>query len=104
MALGPNISVAIIVVDNASGDVLARVGSADYFDERRAGQVDMTRAVRSPGSTLKPFIYGLAIEEGLVHPETLIEDRPVRFGGYAPENFDMTFQGTCRCARRCSCR
>jgi penicillin-binding protein 1C len=94
IALGPNISLAIIAVDNATGDVLARVGSPDYFDDRRAGQVDMTRAVRSPGSTLKPFIYGLAFEDGLVHPESLIDDRPTRFGSYAPENFDMTFQGT----------
>jgi penicillin-binding protein 1C len=94
IALGPNLSVAIIAVDNESGDVLARIGSPDYFDERRAGQVDMTRAVRSPGSTLKPFIYGLAFEDGFVHPESLIDDRPIRFGSYAPENFDMTFQGT----------
>jgi penicillin-binding protein 1C len=94
IALGPNISVAIIAVENESGDVLARIGSPDYFDERRAGQVDMTRAVRSPGSTLKPFIYGLAFEDGFVHPESLIDDRPIRFGSYAPENFDMTFQGT----------
>jgi penicillin-binding protein 1C len=94
VAQGPNISVAVIAIDNESGDVLARVGSADYFDERRAGQVDMTRAVRSPGSTLKPFIYGLAFEDGFVHPESLIDDRPIRFGSYAPENFDMTFQGT----------
>ena len=94
VALGPNISVAIIVVDNESGDVLARVGSADYFDETRAGQVDMTRALRSPGSTLKPFIYGLAFEDGFVHPESLIDDRPIRFGSYAPENFDLTYQGT----------
>jgi penicillin-binding protein 1C len=93
-ALGPNISVAIVAVDNESGDVLARIGSPDYFDDRRAGQVDMTRAVRSPGSTLKPFIYGLAFEDGFVHPESLIDDRPIRFGSYAPENFDMTFQGT----------
>lgn len=93
-ALGPNISVAIVAVDNESGDVLAHVGSPDYFDDRRAGQVDMTRAVRSPGSTLKPFIYGLAFEDGFVHPESLIDDRPIRFGSYAPENFDMTFQGT----------
>jgi penicillin-binding protein 1C len=94
IALGPNISVAIVAVDNDSGDVLARIGSPDYFDDRRAGQVDMTRAVRSPGSTLKPFIYGLAFEDGFVHPESLIDDRPIRFGSYAPENFDMTFQGT----------
>jgi penicillin-binding protein 1C len=94
MALGANISVGIIVVDNASGEVLARVGSAGYFDDSRAGQVDMTRAVRSPGSTLKPFIYGLAFEDGFVHPESLIDDRPIRFGSYAPENFDMTYQGT----------
>ena len=94
IAQGPNISVGMIAVDNESGDVLARVGSSDYFDERRAGQVDMTRAVRSPGSTLKPFIYGLAFEDGFVHPDSLIDDRPIRFGTYAPENFDMTFQGT----------
>ncbi|MBN9148732.1 MULTISPECIES: penicillin-binding protein 1C [unclassified Nitrobacter] len=93
-ALGSDISIGIIAIDNATGDVLAHVGSADYFDERRAGQVDMTQAVRSPGSTLKPFIYGLAFEDGFVHPDSLIDDRPVRFGSYAPENFDMTFQGT----------
>ncbi len=93
-AQGPNISTAIVAVDNESGDVIARVGSPDYFDDRRAGQVDMTRAVRSPGSTLKPFIYGLAFEDGFVHPDSLIDDRPIRFGSYAPENFDMTFQGT----------
>src|ERR1700761_901902 len=94
VSLGPNISVGIVVVDNESGDVLARVGSPDYFDDKRAGQVDMTRAVRSPGSTLKPFIYGLAFEDGFVHPESLIDDRPTRFGEYAPQDFDMTFQGT----------
>src|SRR5262249_37389059 len=93
-ALGPDMSVAILAVDHATGEVLARVASADYFDARRAGQVDMTSAVRSPGSTLKPFIYGLGFEDGLIHPDTLIEDRPVRFGGYAPENFDLNFQGT----------
>ena len=91
---GPNLSVAILAVDNATGEVLARVASSDYFDERRAGQVDMTDALRSPGSALKPFIYGLAFEDGIAHPETLIEDRPVRYGAYAPENFDLTFQGT----------
>jgi penicillin-binding protein 1C len=93
-ALGPDVSVAIVVVDNARGEILARVGSADYFDERRAGQIDMTQAPRSPGSALKPFVYGLAFEDGIVHPETLIDDRPVRYGSYAPENFDLTYQGT----------
>jgi penicillin-binding protein 1C len=93
-ALGPQISVAIMAVDNESGEVRARVASADYFDERRAGQVDMTLALRSPGSTLKPFIYGLGFEDGLLHPETLIDDRPARYGSYTPENFDLTFQGT----------
>ncbi len=94
LAQGPDVSIGILAVDNETGDVIAHVGSSDYFDVKRAGQVDMTRAVRSPGSTLKPFIYGLAFEDGFVHPESLIEDRPVRYGVYAPENFDMTFQGT----------
>jgi penicillin-binding protein 1C len=93
-ALGPGISVGIVAIDNESGAILARVGSADYFDAGRAGQVDMTQAVRSPGSALKPFIYGLAFEDGLIHPESLIDDRPVRYGNYAPENFDLTYQGT----------
>jgi penicillin-binding protein 1C len=93
-AMGPQISIAILAVDNATGEVRAHVGSADYFDARRAGQVDMTNALRSPGSTLKPFIYGLGFEDGVIHPETLIDDRPVRYGSYTPENFDLTFQGT----------
>jgi penicillin-binding protein 1C len=92
--LGPDISLAILAVDNATGQVLAHVGSAAYFDERRAGQVDMTQALRSPGSTLKPFIYGLGFEDGFIHPETLIEDRPVSYGAYAPRNFDFSFKGT----------
>ena len=92
-ALGPDISVAILAVDNMTGEVRARVASADYFDLRRAGQVDMTQALRSPGSTLKPFIYGLGFEDGVIHPDTLIDDRPSRYGGYVPENFDLTFQG-----------
>ena len=92
--LGPAISVAILVVDNETGEVHARVASSDYFDMSRAGQVDMTQALRSPGSALKPFIYGLGFEDGLIHPETLIDDRPIRYGSYAPENFDLSFQGT----------
>ncbi len=53
----------------------------------------IAQAVRSPGSALKPFIYALAFENGIAHPETILEDRPSRFGLYAPENFDLTFQG-----------
>jgi penicillin-binding protein 1C len=93
-SLGPDLSVAIVVVDNVTGEVLARVASPDYFDLRRAGQVDLTRAVRSPGSALKPFIYGIGFEDGLIHPETLIDDHPIHYGNYAPENFDLTYQGT----------
>ncbi len=94
VAMHAGLSAAILVIDNASGEILARVGSADFYDTVLAGQVDMTRAMRSPGSTLKPFIYGLAFEDGVAHPETLIEDRPTRFGSYAPANFDLSFQGT----------
>lgn len=91
--LGPKVTGAMIVIDNATGDIRARVGSADYYAEARAGAVDMTQALRSPGSALKPFIYALAFENGIAHPETVLDDRPSRFGLYAPENFDLTFQG-----------
>lgn len=92
--LGPYLSAAILVVDHDTGEILADVGSADFLSVQRQGHIDMTRAVRSPGSTLKPFIYGLAFEAGLANPETLIEDRPTRFGDYRPENFDDIFHGT----------
>lgn len=91
--LGPRVSVALMMADAATGEILARVGSPGILDHRRAGWIDMTRAVRSPGSTLKPFIYGLAIEEGFVAQETMIEDRPANFAGYRPRNFDMAYQG-----------
>ncbi len=93
-ALGPKLSVAIVVADEASGAILASVGSAGLFEDGRDGHVDMTRAVRSPGSTLKPLIYGLAFEAGLAHPETLIDDRPTGFHGYVPNNFDGFHRGT----------
>ena len=93
-ALSDSVSVAILVADHQTGEILASVGSSGLFDERRDGFIDMTRAVRSPGSTLKPLIYGLAFELGLAHPETLIEDKPVDFAGYSPENFDREFHGT----------
>lgn len=93
-SLGAAHSMAILVVEHATGAVRAHVGSADYFDDGRAGSVDQARAVRSPGSTLKPFIYGMAFEEGAAQPATVIEDRPVRFGVYAPKNFGEDYQGT----------
>jgi penicillin-binding protein 1C len=92
--LGPKISAAMLVVDAASGEVRAHVGSADYFDETRAGAIDMTQAARSPGSALKPFIYALAFESGVAHPETILDDRPARYGAWRPENFDLGFQGS----------
>jgi len=91
---GPATSVAILVADHRSGAILASVGAADWADDGRGGFLDMTQALRSPGSTLKPFVYGLAFDEGLGHPETLIEDRPVAFGRYAPQNFDGRYRGT----------
>jgi penicillin-binding protein 1C len=93
-ALGSGLSIAILAVDHGSGDVLAYVGSAGLLDEGREGFIDMTRAVRSPGSTLKPLVYGLAFEAGLAHPESLIEDRPTGFAGYVPTNFDRESHGT----------
>ena len=93
---GEQLQVAIVVADHASGEILASVGSAEFKADLRLGFVDMTVAVRSPGSTLKPLIYGLSFDEGLAHPETLVEDRPTVFGSYAPQNFDRLYRGTIR--------
>lgn len=93
MKLGPKLSLAMVMADAETGDIVGEVGSADYFDASRSGWIDMTRINRSPGSTLKPFIYGLAFEQGLVSQETIIEDRPADFFGYRPRNFDMSYQG-----------
>lgn len=91
--LGPKLSVAMVMADARTGEIVGEVGSADYFDASRSGWIDMTRQIRSPGSALKPFIYGLAFEEGLVAQETIVEDRPADFFGYRPRNFDMSYQG-----------
>ena len=88
------VSAAIVVVDHRTGEVVAYVGSPGLLDLERAGAIDMALAVRSPGSTLKPIIYGLAFELGLAHPDTLIEDTPARFGLYVPKNFDSVWHGT----------
>ncbi|MGE0698432.1 MAG: penicillin-binding protein 1C [Hyphomicrobiaceae bacterium] len=92
--IGPRLSAAIVAVDHRTGEVIARVGSAGYLDQDRLGAIDMTGAVRSPGSTLKPLVYGLAFERGIAAPETLIEDRPARFGHFTPLSFDEDFRGT----------
>jgi penicillin-binding protein 1C len=93
---GDRLQIAIVIADHRSGEILASVGSSAFAADARQGFVDMTRALRSPGSTLKPLIYGLAFDEGLAHPETLIDDRPVTFGTYSPQNFDKVFHGTIR--------
>lgn len=86
-------SAALLVVDNEDLSTLAYVGSATFGDEARLGHVDMVRAWRSPGSTLKPFLYGLALDDGLIHSESLLVDAPQSFGSYRPGNFDMAFNG-----------
>lgn len=84
---------AVIVVDNKTHGVLAYVGSSDFFDKINYGQVDGIKALRSPGSALKPFLYGVAFDKGIVTPKTVISDIPVDFKGYAPENYDLDFRG-----------
>ena len=84
---------AALLVHWPSRHILALAGSSSFFAEGLAGQVDITAARRSPGSTLKPFIYALALEQGLIHPKTLLIDLPRNFAGYEPENFDGSFQG-----------
>ncbi|MCP5156575.1 MAG: penicillin-binding protein 1C [Ectothiorhodospiraceae bacterium] len=91
--LPPGTSAAVLVVDNADAAVRVYVGSLDFADDARFGHVDMVSAVRSPGSTLKPFLYGLAIDEGLVHSESLLADAPLSLDGYRPVNFDGRFHG-----------
>jgi penicillin-binding protein 1C len=92
-ALDPEATMAAIVVGNRSHEVLAYAGSADFVSVTRQGSLDMTRAVRSPGSALKPFIYGMAFDRLIIHPETVLEDRPRHFGDYAPVDFDERFRG-----------
>lgn len=82
-----------LLVDYRDMSVRGLVGSANYFDASIDGAVDGTRGKRSPGSTLKPFIYGLAMEQGIIHPKSLLKDAPSRFADYRPENFDGKFRG-----------
>lgn len=84
---------AVLIVDNRTHAVQAYVGSADFRDAGHQGQVDGIRAVRSPGSTLKPFLYAVAMDQGLVTPKRVLPDVPTNFGGFRPENFDKHCQG-----------
>lgn len=93
-ALPDALSLAILVADHRTGEVVASVGSPGLDQPGRQGFIDMTRAVRSPGSALKPLIYGLAFDRGLAHPESLVEDRPTAFGAYVPGNFGESYHGT----------
>jgi penicillin-binding protein 1C len=93
---------AIVVVENESRDVLAYVGGTDYWGG--SGQIDLANRPRSPGSALKPFIYGLAFDDAILHPSTMMEDQAMTFGDYAPKDFMGSFQGavTARDALRMS--
>jgi penicillin-binding protein 1C len=91
--LPPRTSAALLVVDNAGMQARAYVGSVEFGDRERLGHVDMVRAWRSPGSTLKPFLYGMALDDGLIHSESLLVDAPQDFGGYRPGNFGEAFNG-----------
>ncbi len=84
---------AVLVVDNQTHEVLAYVGSSDFGDRGHFGQVDGVRALRSPGSTLKPLLYGLCMDRGWITPKTMIADVPINIKGYSPENYDRTFKG-----------
>jgi penicillin-binding protein 1C len=86
-------NLAVLLIDSRDMGIKALLGSADFFNTKIQGQVNGATAKRSPGSTLKPFIYALALEQGLIHPHTILKDVPHRFGVYNPENFDYDFLG-----------
>ncbi len=84
---------ALVVIDNRTMEVRALVGSQAFFDEAHHGQVNGALAARSPGSALKPFVYALALDRGLISPRSLLHDIPVNYSGYEPENYDRTYSG-----------
>ncbi len=87
---------AVMLVDTRTMEVLAQLGSADFSNVEIDGQVDGTRSPRSPGSTLKPFVYAMALDQGLIHPLSILSDAPQSFGDYNPENYDREFVGPIR--------
>ncbi|CDG18476.1 peptidoglycan glycosyltransferase PbpC [Xenorhabdus doucetiae] len=91
--LAAKTSIGVLVVDHTDMSVKAYIGSADFQDDSRFGHVDMVSAWRSPGSTLKPFLYAMALDDGLIHAESLLQDVPRRFNDYRPGNFDSGFNG-----------
>ncbi|PHM46238.1 PonC [Xenorhabdus mauleonii] len=91
--LAAKTSIGVLVVDHTDMSVKAYIGSADIQDRSRFGHVDMISARRSPGSTLKPFLYAMALDDGLIHGESLLQDVPRRFSDYRPGNFDSGFNG-----------
>lgn len=93
VVLPPRVSLAVLVVDNTTLAVRGYVGSADFSDNARFAHVDMVLGQRSPGSALKPFLYAQALDEGLIHSESLLADVPQSFGGYQPGNFQASFSG-----------
>jgi len=86
-------SLALLVLDAHTREIRAIVSGGEGLSEARASALDLTRAVRSPGSAMKPFIYAIAFEDGIAGPETQVEDLPRHFGAYAPEDFDRGFAG-----------
>lgn len=84
---------AVVLLNYETMEIEAMVGSANFYNDKIAGQVNGVLAKRSPGSALKPFVYGLAMDEGLIHPMTLLKDSPRKFGGFTPENYDKKFMG-----------
>jgi len=89
---GEGTSLAIVVVENRTRNVVAYLGGANFWGP--SGQVDLAQRNRSPGSALKPFIYGMAFDQLILHPASLMSDAPTMFGDYAPKDFEGTFQGS----------
>lgn len=84
---------AVVIIDNHTHNVITYLGSANFYDTTDGGQVNGAKAIRQPGSTLKPLLYGMCIDEGLLTPKTVMTDVAVNYGGYAPENYDKQFNG-----------